>query len=254
MKEPREGGTILWLPGWSMEGEVFAKLQEELPEFEHTSVDYGHARNASELLELGEQAMAAVIRDKQRGPILLAGWSLGGLLALQLSGKLRPAALLLFATNARFTRPKEERSLGWPDAYVRQMVAGLKKDRIQVEGAFRQAMFTERERERGTEKLLPPAGSWELGALLAGLELLRSSDSKAMLAEVACPVLIIQGGEDRICPHGAAEELHAQLPQSILHVVEAAGHVPFLGREAKLAARLRRWWHEQQTACGSSPV
>ena len=54
-----------------------------------------------------------------RAPLLIGGWSLGGLLALRLAAKGLADGLVLFAATARFIRPKEQTDLGWAEPYVR---------------------------------------------------------------------------------------------------------------------------------------
>ena len=44
-------------------------------------------------------------------------------------------------------------------------------------------------------------------ALIAGLEVLQREECLSLLRAIDCPVLLIHGTEDRICPYGAAEEL-----------------------------------------------
>lgn len=245
-------GTILWLPGWSMPNTVFDRLQELLPEFRHVSIDYRDADSPEKMLLLTEIAaenskdVTSCNTSNFRGPLLIGGWSLGGLLALRLAFKGFADGLVLFAATARFTRSKEERDRGWADAYVRQMITGLMKDRQDVETKFRQSMFTEAEWEAGLGNNLPLIGSWTTPALIAGLQILRSEEILSRLPEIDCPVLLVHGTEDKICPYNAAAELAAQLPQAELRTIPFSGHVPFLGREDEVAEDLRRWWDEQK--------
>ncbi|KRF21468.1 alpha/beta hydrolase [Paenibacillus sp. Soil787] len=247
-------GTILWLTGWSMPDTVFDQLRELLPDFHHMSVDYSDADSPEKMLLLTETA-AENIRSSDistgktrafRGPLLIGGWSLGGLLALRLAVKGLADGLVLFAATARFTRPKEELDRGWADAYVRHMITGLTKDPQGVETKFRQAMFTEAEWEAGLGKRFPLIGRWATPALIAGLQILRSEEVLSGLPEIKCPILLVHGTEDQICPYNAAAELAAQLPQAELLSIPGSGHAPFLGREDEIAKELRRWWDEQK--------
>ncbi|MNR37546.1 Alpha/beta hydrolase family protein [compost metagenome] len=61
---------------------------------------------------------------------------------------------------------------------------------------------------------------------------------------IDCPILVVHGTGDKICPYIAALELVAGLPQAELFTIPDSGHVPFLGREADTVDKLRRWWHE----------
>ncbi|WP_419874682.1 alpha/beta hydrolase [Candidatus Pristimantibacillus sp. PTI5] len=255
-------GTILWLPGWSMPDRVFDRLREQLPEFHHISADYRDADSPERMLLLSETAAESnrsaddSICDSNgfHGPLLIAGWSLGGLLALKLAAKGCADGLVLFAATARFTRSKDEADRGWPDAYVRQMIKGLMNDRQVVETKFRRNMFTEAEWDSDLGDSLPHNGSWTTPALMAGLQLLRNEDCLPELPEIKCPVLLVHGTADMICPYGVASELAASLPRAELVAVPGSGHVPFLGREADIADKLRRWWDEHQNSCYSASI
>jgi len=245
-------GTILWLTGWSMPDAMFDDLRLLLPDFRHMSVDYSAADFSEEMLCLTETAVKHMLgiegpacRERVAyGPLLISGWSLGGLLALRLAAKGYVDGLVLFGATARFTRSKEEFDRGLADAYVRQMIKGILKDRDEVEANFRKIMFTEQEWEAGLAERLPHTGSWTTQALLAGLQLLRSEECLSRLPNINCPVLLIHGTEDRICPYGAGLELTAHLPQAKLITLTGCGHAPFWGKEVHIADEWRRWWHD----------
>ncbi|MDH4619515.1 alpha/beta fold hydrolase [Brevibacillus sp. AY1] len=240
--------TILWLTGWSIDDDVFNPLRDQLrsrlPEWRHSVAHYYDAKTPEQMHVIAKVA-AHACRQASDGPLLIAGWSLGGLLALRLAGELGAEGLVLLGSTARFIRPRGETDLGWPDAYLRQMSSALKHDRAAVEWNFHKNLFTPRELERGIHEMLPAAGRWPNQALLAGLELLRHEDCRPLLPGIACPVLVVHGQDDIVCPFGAAKELHKSLPRASLLAVEDGGHAPFLGRETEVADAIRSWWYER---------
>jgi pimeloyl-[acyl-carrier protein] methyl ester esterase len=231
-------GTILWFTGWSISDSVFDRLRESLPEYHHAIVAYSETDTQEKMKHLTE-----IAAKKIQPPLIIGGWSLGGLLALKLAAL--ADGLLLFAATAQFTRSKEESDRGWADAYVRLMIAGLSKDREAVETKFRRMMFTEAELEMRIDQNLPPHGVWSVQALIAGLQILREEEVLSQLSQIRCPVLLVHGTEDKICPYGAALELVSLVPQTMLHTIPFGGHAPCLGRAEEIAKRFRRWWHEQ---------
>lgn len=240
-------GTILWLPGWSMAPAVFDRLRSELPDYHHALIDYSNAKAPDDMLALTEaEAAKWLARSTENSPLFIGGWSLGGLLALRLAVKGLPAGLILFGATARFIRSKDEAELGQPDAYVRQMMRALTTDAAAVETKFRQRLWTDDEQRAGKCDKLPPIGSWTVPALLAGLHILRNEEVESVLSEIVCPVLLVHGVEDEICPYLAAKELANGLPQAQLFSIPGCGHVPFLGREKEIAEEVRRWRNEQQ--------
>ncbi|WP_246316918.1 alpha/beta fold hydrolase [Paenibacillus agri] len=252
--QPKTSGTILWLCGWSISDDIFDRTRELLPDFHHISVDYSDADSPEEMLLLTETVVKNLLyldgeacrRRDFHGPLLIGGWSLGSLLALRLAIKGFADGLVLFGATAQFTRSKEESDLGWAEIYVRKMITGLTQNRQDVEEKFRQLIFTEAEWEAALGISLPPIGSWTTSALIAGLQILRSVECLSQVKSITCPLFLVHGTEDRICPYGAASELMAQLPKAKLLTIPASGHAPFLGREEQIANELRRWWHEQQ--------
>lgn len=238
---------MVWLPGWSMTPAVYDSLRKKLPHYRHVLVDYSDADTPAEIL----QRAAAAVKETGRSRLILVGWSLGALLALQLADQGMADSLVLFAATACFVRSKEEKDFGQPDAAVRHMMRALDQDTLAVETAFRTRMLTDAERKEGMETRLSPAGSWTLEALLAGLQLLRSEDMRQALPSIRCPVLLIHGMEDGICPYSGAEELAELLPQAVLYAIPDCGHAPFLGKEDKIANKVRRWLNEQQSDSAS---
>lgn len=231
--------TMLWLTGWSMSDSAFDGLRRLLPDYEHRYAAYGDAEDPDDFVKQAG-ACAAAAKDGDGRLPLIAGWSLGGLPALKLAAEGYAAGLILFGATARFTRTVDQPHLGWADAYIRQMIAGISKDRPAVEEKFRRLLCTEEEEAAGLLAKVP-YGDWATPALIAGLQLLRREDRLADLPHIRCPVLLVHGTEDRICPHGAAEEMVSKLPQAALHSIKGAGHAPFIGREADIAEAIRRW-------------
>nr|WP_255570796.1 alpha/beta fold hydrolase [Cohnella sp. CFH 77786] len=227
------------MPGWSMPVAVFGRLQAHLPEFQHVGADYTTVETAEEMLALTENAA------RRHGRVLIGGWSLGALLGLRLAAEGLAEGLVLFSGTDRFVRPDEERDRGWPEAYLRGMMTGIRKDREAVEAKFRGMLFTDADRQIGAEELLPGAGSWSTPALLAGLRVLREAECLAGMSRIACPTLLVHGTGDAVCPYGAALEMGERLRQSEITMLEGCGHAPFLGREAFLAEVIRSWWDER---------
>ncbi|EXX89502.1 alpha/beta hydrolase [Paenibacillus darwinianus] len=247
----RPSGTILWLAGWSMPPSIFDRFHDLLPDFHHGSIDYSAVETPDELFAMIDNAF---LKEDLHPPLLIAGWSLGSLLALHLAESRLADGLVLLSGTACFVRPQEARDRGWPEAYVRQMIAAIRKDRSAVEAKFRTTLLTDTEWTTGLGEMLPQAGYWTTSALITGLHILRTEECLSRLNRITCPVFLIHGSEDTVCPHSAAEELLAQLPHAELLTVEGSGHVPFLGREAILADAIRRWWHGVQVRSDSTSI
>ena len=79
---------LLWVHGWGMSSSVWRHLAAMLPEFEHRYVSYADASTVAELL--------AVVRrpfeDEPEGEWHAIGWSMGGMLLLELLTEWREAS------------------------------------------------------------------------------------------------------------------------------------------------------------------
>ena len=79
---------LLWVHGWGMSSSVWRHLAAMLPEFEHRYVSYADASTVAELL--------AVVRrpfeDEPEGEWHAIGWSMGGMLLLELLAEWREAS------------------------------------------------------------------------------------------------------------------------------------------------------------------
>ncbi len=58
-------------------------------------------------------------------------------------------------------------------------------------------------------------------------------DYRPLLTELAVPALVVVGADDEFTPVSDAEAMHAALPDSTLHVIERAAHMPNLERPAE---------------------
>ncbi|WP_254634517.1 alpha/beta hydrolase [Paenibacillus sp. GbtcB18] len=263
----KKSGSILWLSGWSMPPAVFDDIRQELPEFRHFYADYGSAESPGAITESVRRLALSLRTGAPHGepssephessapaPLLIAGWSLGGLLALRLASEGLAAGLVLFGATARFVRQPAEQQSGWAPASVQAMIPALRQDADRVLHQFRRQMFTKEERRDGLGAGLPEASGWSVPGLIAGLELLVSEDVRDELPDIHCPALLIHGTHDKICPYGAALEIQAGVPQAVLVEAAGCGHGPFLQKERQTAETIRSWWNDSSERQNPAPV
>lgn len=164
---------------------------------------------------------------------VVAGWSLGGQLALAwaLRYPQQVKRLMLIAVTPRFVSAPD-----WPHGMAAEVFAEfsaeLKRDAtntlrrfllLQTQGDA-QARMVVRQLEAAQALQALPDGS----VLTETLRWLQTTDLRAILPEIAQPALVIHGDRDRIAPSAAAEYLAAQLPQARLALLAGVAHVPFI--------------------------
>ena len=229
------GPDVVLLHGWALHGGMWGPWLEPLAERARLHfVDLpGHGRSpwpegAASLRDLAN----AVSPHVPAGAAVL-GWSLGGMVALELA-RARPgdlAALVLVATTPCFLA-RDDWSNGMSPAVLDGFAAGLGGDYRRTISNFL-ALQTWGD-EHATQALrslrasLDDHGEPDARALAAGLEILRHADLRAHLDRIAVPTLVIAGEHDRITPAAAGRELASRLPTARFVQVPKAGHAPFL--------------------------
>ncbi|MFA5203455.1 MAG: alpha/beta fold hydrolase [Lentisphaeria bacterium] len=170
-------------------------------------------------------ALAARLRQ-QPGPVVLAGWSLGGLIVLETALAVPEcvAGLVLLAATARFCAA-EDYPQGMPAANLRALAAGVARaPEAALRGFFSLAARPGNVPEEVLAGKVAAALAQGTAALRHGLDHLRTCDLRSRLAGLAVPVHIIHGRADAVIPAAAADYLAQAIPGARLSWLEGAGH------------------------------
>lgn len=164
---------------------------------------------------------------------MVAGWSLGGQLALAWARRhpQQVQRLVLIAATPRFVSAAD-----WPHgmapAVFAEFSVALGRDAsatlrrfllLQAQGDL-QARKVARQLEAALVLQAQPADS----VLVETLGWLQTTDLRADLPEITQPALVMHGDRDRIVPPAAGEYLAAHLPHARLALLAGAAHAPFL--------------------------
>ena len=236
---------LVCVHGWSLNGRVFDALRAALPQgYPLQTLDLpGHGGSPWQG-ELGSlEAQTAWLLHRLPPRCVLLGWSLGGQLALQaaLQAPDRIAALVLVATTPRFVAgPDWQHGMATP--VFDRFAAGLTRDWQALVDDFLQLQVRGGRAAESTLQALRAAlaaqGPPRPAALAAGLEILRSTDLRAALAQIKQPALVVGGQHDRITPPAALAWLAAALPRATTVQIERAGHAPFVSHPQDFAQSL----------------
>jgi len=236
-----KGPDLVMLHGWGMHSGVWQMISAALAgNFRVHTVDLpGHGQSrldgiAPTLDRWVEQVAESVI-PRLSGPACWLGWSLGGMLALQLAHAYPEQArrLMLVATSLRFCQAND-----WPDAVKAEVLEGfatsLRQDlhvtlqrflAPQVTGDTRARQTLKELKQRILEQPEP-----EASALETGLDILRTADLRSLATQLEQPVLLIGGEKDRLVSPTALHNVAALLSRCQLAIIPAAGHAPFISQ------------------------
>jgi pimeloyl-ACP methyl ester carboxylesterase len=170
---------------------------------------------------------------------LLVGWSLGGMLLLEALSRLTdpPQGLVLAGVAPVFTQ-RPDYPWGQPLAVVRAMRRALMKNTkntknpAQVLAEFAEQCLAPGEAAFASQAREAFAVPADPGTLAAGLDYLLHQDLRPVLPRLPAGAVVIQGQADRIVDPAQGRFLQEQLPGARLHLLQAAGHLPFLTQAA----------------------
>jgi pimeloyl-[acyl-carrier protein] methyl ester esterase len=218
--------TIFFIHGWAANARVWQDA------YGTDRSLYYDAPHFPDFIHLHETFGSITSRDKT--PLILVGWSLGGMLAMQLAA-LHPdriGKLILISSTPRFTA-SDTYQAGLPPTILKRLMKKLSHDKWQTQLDFYTLMFSATERayaEQYSTTLAPVMADIPLSTLTAGLDYLLQMDLRDILTQIIVPCDIIHGSADTVCPISAGHYLANHLPKAKLHLLKDAGHIPFYTR------------------------
>ncbi|WP_242219007.1 alpha/beta fold hydrolase [Bacillus cereus group sp. BfR-BA-01380] len=213
------GPSLVLIPGWGMEEPVWEAFLPHLHDF---PVHVVHWRNSED----GHEFQRRIIEVAEGKEVILVGWSLGALAALQVHHSLQTKGIVLLGGTAKFTTDADY-IYGWKKPFVERMNRNLLKQKDDTLKRFYVSMFSKAEQENGQEiaflKIAEQFQGDSIHSLQCGLHYLIETDVREQLLQIDVPVLLLHGKDDVICPPSAAEYIQEKINAS-LTIIEGAGH------------------------------
>ncbi|WP_435946947.1 pimeloyl-ACP methyl ester esterase BioH [Dryocola sp. BD586] len=234
---------LVLLHGWGLNAEVWHCISAQLSsQFRLHLVDlpgYGRSRGFG-ALTLPEMAEIVLAWAPEQAVFL--GWSLGGLVASQiaLAHPERVRALVTVASSPCFSARE-----GWPGIKP-EVLAGFQQqlsDNFQrtVERFLAlQTMGTDTARQdaRLLKAVVLEQPMPDVEVLNGGLEILKTVDLRARLADLTMPFLRLYGYLDGLVPRKVAPLLDERYPDSGSIIFPKAAHAPFISHPHDFCAAL----------------
>lgn len=235
---------LVLLHGWGLSPAVWSGLRAHLAGFPSSHAPWLPGHGPAETAHGPELAdwTDLLVPDLPDGA-LMVGWSLGGLIAMDLALRhpRKVARLALIAATPRFVATDD-----WPHGLAAETVQGFREGFAQDPAAVLRrfvALQTLGDVRRKAVALalsesLPALGEENAPALAEGLSLLAETDLRGVVGQISQPVRLLHGEGDALMPPDAAAWLADHLPQGRLTVLSDCGHAPFLSRPADCATLL----------------
>lgn len=237
--EPRGRGTVLWIHGLGESGLCFERLlaRDDLAAWRHLVPDlpgYGRTAWPDQPLALAAHAelLAGLCRELSDGPVVLAGHSMGGVVALLLAERL--PGLVRGVADIDGNKSPDDCTFSGRAAtstLAGFLAGGFDALRAQVYGA---GLEDPAQRGYHASMCLADPASYHLNSREL-VELSGRRDLAARLAALRCPRVYVAGA-----PGGASAASRRLLAEAAVPVVEIApsGHWPFHDRPDDFAAAL----------------
>jgi pimeloyl-[acyl-carrier protein] methyl ester esterase len=247
-KQPRVSCVLVH--GWGMNHTVWQPLLDKLPDWIDVELmDLpGHGQRFNEsftdlqnLIDDVAEFCQAVKKNNQ--PLVLVGWSLGGLPCVQVAIEKPQSvdALMLVSSNPCFVT-QSDWSYGVDAQVFEQFAESLKADfsgtirrflSLQVKGSESGRIILRNLREKILQQAQPNETSLD-----AGLDVLKQADLRNQLAGISQPVCWALGEQDGLVSAKLANALKQIMGQAEVQVYSKAGHAPFLSHTDEFVLQL----------------
>ena len=186
-------------------------------------------------------ALAARILAQAPPRFALAGLSFGGILAFEIYRRApeRISRLALLDTNARAdtAQGSAAKRAQLEFAATRGLEALVREELMPL------YLYSEHLQDRALVQTIVDMALDSGPAVFANQvqAVLGRPDSRADLAAIDCPTLVLCGREDALCPPQRHEEIAAGIPAATLCVIDACGHMSTLEQPEQVNTAMRRW-------------
>lgn len=225
---------LVLLHGWAMHSGIFATLIERLrPHFRIHCVDLpGHGLNRDCDIPLTLDACVEAIAKVVPANAVWCGWSLGGLVALHAAQSGLPVQRLVMLCASPCFVKQEDWIYGVSAEIFSDFAQGLRTDWNATLDRFiaLEAFGSDHARDelRTLRDQVLARGAPNPSVLADGLDLLKNTDLREGLRALDLPTTWISGRRDRLVDPRAMQSAAALCRDADVHVVEHAGHAPFL--------------------------
>lgn len=244
------GEPLLLIHGWGMHGGVWTDVAQKLAsDFQVLSVDLPGFGASAPLPQTDLDGLVQALSEQFAAPLDVLGWSLGGQVALHWARREpdKVRRLVMVTTTPCFAE-REDWLFGMAGEVLAKFAAELEQNHAATLRRFIALQLRGSENERELLGLLRERlfsrGEPDMGALRAGLEILRDADLRAELPQIAQPTLLIAGERDKLTPPEASYYLAQSMPSARVVEVAGAAHAPFLSHPDIFVEQVKSFLHE----------
>jgi pimeloyl-[acyl-carrier protein] methyl ester esterase len=250
-----DGPDLALLHGWGLHGGIWQDVVDDLKDKWRISIiDLpGHGDSDMPPGDFTLQTLATEIARALPPSTSLIGWSLGGMVAMQLAADFpqQVERLILVASTPQFVKTGD-----WPHAIDPQILKvfadNLGSDYRSTIKHFLALQVLGSDDERNTlrrlQQLAFSRDAPDPHALKDGLAILLQENIRQRLPDIKCPTLFVYGQNDRLVPKASGRDVSALLPDATQHMINRAGHAPFLSHRPEFMQTITNFLDEHRPA------
>lgn len=252
IKSGDSGEHIALLHGWGFNATIWQETAHTLVNNAQVNcIDLpGHGHSPMPAGDYTIETLADQIAETLPEQGNLIGWSLGGMVAMQIALRhpQKIKKLILVASIARFVRDDDWR-YAISTKILQQFSKSLNNNTQQTLQRFiaLQIMGSDESHVilRKLHKLMNSNKAPHPVALQGGLKILREVDLRDQLAKITQPTLMIFGKRDTLSRPKTARQMLPLLPNAQLEIIDGAGHAPFLSHNEHFTNLIEQFIKDQ---------
>ncbi|WP_190600221.1 alpha/beta fold hydrolase [Candidatus Vesicomyidisocius sp. SY067_SCS001] len=236
------GVDLVLLHGWGFNSEIFNSLFYNYKnQYRITLIDLpGHGKSTNIYGGLNEWS-DEIIKILPRNPILL-GWSLGGLLAINIASKITVSSLILIASTPNFIQTNNW-EFGIDKNNFKQFSNALQLNLSKGLKRFISLQTKNKSKLKALNKVIEQY-STTTQALNQGLEILLNTNLNNKFKKLSIPIEVVLGKYDTLVPIKIS---HWYNQNHIKTCILNTGHLPFLHHDFVLPSTLKVKYNSSNT-------
>ena len=227
---------LVFIPGLAGDGTMWQAQCPAMPAALRPIVATAHMHATAQRIE----DMAALLLQAHKGPLLLCGASMGGMIAMEAVRQApeRIAGLALLGTTAQ---PESPAMRALREAAIALFEQGRVREVIEpnVSFAFHPCHAAQPELVQAYLDFVLRAGPEQL--VRQNRAVIHRPDARQHLSRVNCPTLVMCGDADQLTPPACSQEIAALIPHADYTVLTECGHMLTMEQPAAVNRLLLRW-------------
>ncbi|MDQ6993426.1 MAG: alpha/beta fold hydrolase [Mariprofundus sp.] len=237
---------LVFIHGWAQSKQVWYQQQHAFPTAHFLNLP-GHGGAADKPAATWVDYLAEALPD---APCTVVGWSLGGMLAINLAQRFpeRITGLALVASTPHFT-VEDDWPYGCDNTTFAAFHEAVSSTSARQLNRFFSLMLhgdglTRSQHNQLARLAIDRSRPTSQAGLLAGLTLLAALDFRASLNTINTDLLLLHGENDAVISVESSRHIAEQRPAAEMHFFNRCGHAPFLTQPDRFNSILKQWWQQ----------